>query len=237
MAGVPVTAASYNIRKAIGADLRRRPERILAVLDEIGPDVALLQEADRRFGARAAALPPALVEGHGYRVVPVAGGAAASIGWHGNAILIGPRVEALATTAVEIPALEPRGAVIAELAVEGAPLRVVGMHLDLSGLVRRRQARAILGHLALRPPMPTLLMGDLNEWRASAGCIADFMAEFHRLPLGFTFPASRPIAALDRVFLSDDVTAIDHGVHRSPASRAASDHLPVWVRLDLPGPA
>lgn len=237
MAGVPVTAASYNIRKAVGADLRRRPERILAVLDEIGPDVALLQEADRRFGARAAALPPALVEGHGYRVVPVAGGAAASIGWHGNAILIGPRVEALATTAVEIPALEPRGAVIAELAVEGAPLRVVGMHLDLSGLVRRRQARAILGHLALRPPMPTLLMGDLNEWRASAGCIADFMAEFHRLPLGFTFPAGRPIAALDRVFLSDDVTAIDHGVHRSPASRAASDHLPVWVRLELPRPA
>lgn len=235
MAGVPVTAASYNIRKAVGSDLRRRPDRILRVLAEIAPDIAILQEADRRFGTRASALPPGLVAASGYRAVPLPG-AEASIGWHGNAILIGPRVELAAATAVEIPALEPRGAVIADLRIEGAPLRVVGMHLDLSGLMRRRQARAILGHLALRPRAPTLLMGDLNEWRASAGCIADFMADFHRLPLGHSFPAGRPIAALDRVFLSDDVAASAFGVHRSAASRTASDHLPVWVRLQLPSP-
>lgn len=235
MPGVPVTAASYNIRKAVGADLRRRPERILAVLAEIAPDVAVLQEADRRFGTRASALPPDLVNAGGFRAVPLPG-PDRSIGWHGNALLIGPRAQLIAATAVEIPALEPRGAIIADLSVGGALLRVAGMHLDLSGLMRRRQARAILGHLALRPPAPTLLMGDLNEWRPAAGCIADFMADFHRLPLGFTFPAGRPIAALDRVFLSDDITADDYGVHRSPASRVASDHLPVWVRLTLPGP-
>ncbi len=235
MPGVPVTAVSYNIRKAVGADLRRRPDRILGVIGEIAPDIAVLQEADRRFGARESALPPGLVAAHGYRALPLPG-ADRSIGWHGNAILLGPRVEATATTAVEIPALEPRGAIIADLRVDGAPLRVVGMHLDLSGLMRRRQARAILGHLALRPPVPTILMGDLNEWRAAAGCIADFMAHFHRLPLGFTFPAGRPVAALDRVFLSDDIAADAFGVHRSPASMTASDHLPIWVRLNLPAP-
>jgi len=44
--------ATYNIRKAIGLDQRRNPERILAVLKEIDADIIALQEVDRRFGAR-----------------------------------------------------------------------------------------------------------------------------------------------------------------------------------------
>ena len=60
-----VTVASYNIRKAVGADLRRRPSRILDVLDEIAPDIAVIQEADRRFGERASALPTDALAGRG----------------------------------------------------------------------------------------------------------------------------------------------------------------------------
>ena len=51
-----ILAASYNIRKAICADRRRRPERILEIIAEFGPDVVALQEADRRFGPRNAAI-------------------------------------------------------------------------------------------------------------------------------------------------------------------------------------
>ncbi|MGD9812262.1 MAG: endonuclease, partial [Sphingobium sp.] len=57
-----IRVASYNIRKAIGTDRRRSPERILAVLAEIDADVVILQEADRRFGPRVAALPPLLLD-------------------------------------------------------------------------------------------------------------------------------------------------------------------------------
>ena len=46
--------------------------------------------------------------------------------------------------ALELPTLEPRGAVMAELLIGDRPFRVIGMHLDLSGLWRRRQMRAIL---------------------------------------------------------------------------------------------
>ena len=56
-----ITFASYNIRKAVGIDGRRDPERILAVLREIDADIIALQEADRRFGTRAAALPRRVV--------------------------------------------------------------------------------------------------------------------------------------------------------------------------------
>ena len=52
-----ITVASYNMRKAIGADRRRRPESILDVLAEVDADIVALQEADRRFGSRQSALP------------------------------------------------------------------------------------------------------------------------------------------------------------------------------------
>ena len=60
-----IKVASYNIRKGIGTDRRRSPERILAVLAEIDADVVALQEADRRFGARAQVIPPHLLDEQG----------------------------------------------------------------------------------------------------------------------------------------------------------------------------
>ena len=35
--------ASYNICKSVGTDLRRRPDRVLAVLGELDADVVALQ--------------------------------------------------------------------------------------------------------------------------------------------------------------------------------------------------
>ena len=75
---------------------------------------------------------------------------AGSIGWHGNALLVKKGVEVLEHHLFHLPSLEPRGAVLAEVRVNGTTMRVVGMHLDLSGLWRRRQAQAILAHLAER---------------------------------------------------------------------------------------
>lgn len=49
--------ASYNIRKAVGLDWRRDPDRIVDVLAEINADIIVLQEADRRVGTRAGVLP------------------------------------------------------------------------------------------------------------------------------------------------------------------------------------
>ena len=213
--------------------MRRRPERILEVLAEIAPDIAVVQEADRRFGERHAALPTGLLTEHGWRAVPF-GARPGSIGWHGNAVLIGPRVQLLGHNSIDLPVLEPRGAVLADLAVAGLPLRIVGMHLDLSGLWRRRQARAILDHLARHKALtPTLMMGDLNEWRNSAGCIADFAATHKLVHTGPSFPARMPMARLDRIFASNDLVIEDAGVHRSPRASLASDHLPLWVRVQL----
>ncbi len=229
-----ITVASYNMRKAIGTDRRRMPERTLEVLREIDADVIALQEADRRFGRRVGVITPHLLEEHSPWKAVDFGVRQLSLGWHGNAILV--RKEAIVSDAeaIHLPALEPRGAVMADVRIAGTMLRVVGMHLDLSGLWRRRQAHTILHHVATcSTHHPTVMMGDLNEWSRQAGCLRDFCHDFTSAETGPSFHARRPVARLDRILVSREWRIAECGVHMSAAARKASDHLPVWARLEL----
>ena len=227
-----IKVASYNMRKAIGTDRRRNPERILQVLREVDADVVALQEADRRFGTRAAVLTPHLLEEHGdWRAVDL-GVRAASMGWHGNALLVRRAIEVVDCEPIHLPALEPRGAVMADLSLGGHMLRVVGMHLDLSGLWRRRQAAAVMAHVAASTrALPTVMMGDLNEWTRAAGCLRDFAGAYRFAETGPSFHAMRPLGRLDRIMASPDLRITDCGVHASATARRASDHLPIWAEL------
>jgi endonuclease/exonuclease/phosphatase family metal-dependent hydrolase len=230
--------ASYNICKSVGTDLRRRPDRVLAVLGELDADVVALQEVDRRFGARASVLSPdSIVAETSFKPVRF-GVRPDSLGWHGNALLIGRDVEVLSHRRLELPSFEPRGAILADLRVRGTAIRVLGMHLGLLGLWRRRQARAVLMTLeALEEPLPTVMMGDLNEWTLGGGCLAMFAKHHHVAVPGPSFHSRRPIATLDRIITSLDLRVEDAGVHVSAKSRVASDHLPVWASITSAGPA
>ena len=228
--------ATYNIRKCVGTDWRRRPDRILAVLSEIGADLAALQEADRRFGTRASTLPAGLLAEAGWTPAPIAPHVD-GLGWRGNALLLGPRARLIAAEPIELPHVEPRGAVLAEVALDGTDIRVIGMHLGLTPPDRTRQARAVLGALTRRPPLPTVLMGDLNEPRQRGGPLR-LEAAAHRLaPATPTYHAEFPFAALDRIATSPELRLAASAAHRSPLARRASDHLPLWADLDLPGDA
>jgi endonuclease/exonuclease/phosphatase family metal-dependent hydrolase len=249
------TVASYNMRKAIGTDRRRDPKRVLDVLHEIGADIVALQEADKRFGGRASAVPHELIDEHGlYRPIyfglrhrrtleRIPGGERAekliklktrNIGWHGNALLVKKHIGVIDVSAIDLPTLEPRGAVMAELLIDDRPLRVIGMHLDLSGLWRRRQMRAILHAIAARvQKMPTVMMGDTNDWRDAAGCLREIGPHYHVAPTGPSFHSRKPIACLDRIIVHSDLKIDAAGVHMSAASKRASDHLPIWARLSV----
>ena len=132
--GPCITLASYNMHKAVGLDGRRDPHRVLKVLQEIDADVVALQEADKRIGGRGSTVPHELIDSHGmYK--PVHFGVrhrrtlegvrkqadrllkvnTRNIGWHGNAILVKRDAGVLDCAALELPTLEPRGAVIAEM--------------------------------------------------------------------------------------------------------------------------
>ena len=121
---------------------------------------------------------------------------------------------------------------MADVRIGGHVVRVVGMHLDLSGLWRRKQAHAILAHVAASTHQyPTVMMGDLNEWSRAAGCLRDFGADFRFAETGPSFHARRPVARLDRIMVSREFAVRACGVHSSAASRVASDHLPIWAEL------
>ncbi|MEL7686814.1 endonuclease/exonuclease/phosphatase family protein [Citromicrobium bathyomarinum] len=228
--------ASYNIHKAVGTDRQRDPLRILKVLAEVDADIVVLQEADRRFGTRDRTLPDFLVEQHSDYVPVPFDVQHDSMGWHGNSIMVRRDISVIDHDVLHIPYLEPRGVVTATLQLPGgAELSVFGMHLDLSGLWRVRQARAIaeLAQAAQRE-RPTLLAGDLNEWRPNGGCLKEFARHFTLLDCGRSFHSQRPLGRLDRIMHGPSLEAVDFGVHHSPLASRASDHLPVWADLRAP---
>lgn len=227
-----IRVATYNIHKAIGTDRLRRPQRIMDVICEVAPDVIALQECDRRFGARVSALPLEMIAECGYAPVDF-DTRADSIGWHGNTILVKGEAKVGFHGLIQVPRLEPRGAVFAEVRIGGQAMRFVGMHLDLSGLWRRRQIRAICEHLSDRPDLPTVMMGDLNEWSPHGGCLVEFHHRYRIANSAPSFHARRPVARLDRIMVGENIRILASGTHHSAKSRRASDHLPVWAELEL----
>jgi len=229
--GVRLTFASYNIHKGIGRDRRRDADRILTVLHELDADVIALQEADRRFGTREAVLPRQLIEEQHWRIVPCAG-RPASMGWHGNAMLVRRDIEIVEAQPINLPALEPRGAIRASLRWQGQSFEVVGMHLDLSGLLRRKQIGAVCADLSPRGTA-SVMMGDFNEWSPRRGALQAFGNEWAVLNPGKSFPSRQPLAPLDRIVHSAHWRCEGTSVHHSALAAVASDHLPVRATLTL----
>jgi endonuclease/exonuclease/phosphatase family metal-dependent hydrolase len=237
---VELTFASYNIHKGVGLDRRRDPDRIINVLREIDADVIALQEADRRFGERSTVLPRASLADHTPWCPVAINQRPDSLGWHGNALLVRRGLKVVASGIVPLPTLEPRGAVWAEIeAGDGHRVRVVGMHLDLSGLRRRHQLRAVLAQVDEQvgegeDPCGAVLMGDFNEWARHGGSLREFPApQWQVLRPGPSFPSRRPVAMLDRIVVSGGLPVRSCTVHHSALARVASDHLPVFARVAL----
>jgi endonuclease/exonuclease/phosphatase family metal-dependent hydrolase len=231
--GACMTIASYNVHKCVGADNLFDPERVASVIREIDADIVALQEADERFGHRAGLLdlhrlqrdtdlvpvqPPMHSKGHG---------------WHGNVLL----VRAAAIRHVEhlrLPGVEPRGALVVDIEREGLVFRVIAAHLGLLRRSRALQAAHLLEH-ALAGKRPTILLGDLNEWRVGRrSSLETLLPDFGPIDAAIpSFPSRFPLLALDRILASPHelITTID--VHDTPLSRMASDHLPLKARVDL----
>lgn len=218
----------------MGLDRRRDPERIVAVLRELHADVIALQEADRRIGAREAVLPRHLFDESPWRIVPVAK-RARSMGWHGNAILVRRDLEIAECHALDMPTIEPRGAACAVLRVESQVFRVIGTHLDLSGLKRRDQVRSLLGFARGHGDMPTVMLGDFNQWGHSTGAMREFADGWTSIAPGPSYPSRRPIARLDRIVHCGGWGCEAAAVHHSALAAVASDHLPIHADLSLGG--
>ncbi len=224
----PFRAASYNIRKCIGLDRQRRPDRTLDVIAALDADLVALQEADRRLGNRPATLDrDAIARNTDLEPVEIAINET-SLGWHGNVVLLRKGTPIHAVQRLDLPGLEPRGAVLVELSVRGEAIRVVATHLGLTRQMRRAQLESITEQIRRRAKMPTMILGDFNEWRADHGLEA-LQSDYDVHAPGRSYHAARPIAALDRIAVDPGLNLVDAGVVETTKSRRASDHLPIWA--------
>ena len=223
-----IRLATWNIRKCVGLDRKRDPLRVARTIAALEADVVVLQEADKRLGSRPAALTRDIVESETDMRPADAGGHEASIGFHGNAVLLGADVQVKDSHSIHLPGIEPRGALIFDL--EGkVSMRVVAVHLGLLRSSRRAQLTSIREHLAALQPKPTAILGDFNEWSPTRGL--EPLIGFNVHAPGCSFHAARPVAALDRIAIDDAFELRDAAVVENAQTRVASDHLPVWGDL------
>lgn len=244
-AQVPVTLATYNIRRCLGTDRHLSPERIAQVIAGCDADIVALQEIDvgrLRSGGIDQARVIAKELGFTSHFHPALRIAEEQ---YGDAILT--RHPSRLVKVGLLPGLrnlwpsEPRGAIWIEAMIGGARLQVINTHFGLRRRERRAQAVALLGGDWIercRPPYA--VVGDLNSlpggsvYRCFAARLRDAHVAGTQDRPAPTFPSRRPLLRIDHIFVSDDIEVTGAAVVRSPLTSAASDHLPLIARLRIP---
>ena len=217
-----VRVLTYNVH-----GLRDDRAALTAVVREAAPDVAILQEAPRRFRWRTRCADLA----HGFDMIYAGGGQPAL----GNAVFTNLRVHAGEQWCVQYP-LTPgrhmRGAVFVRCAVARSEFVVAGSHLATDPGERPGQA-LILKKVLADLDAPVILGVDVNEnpggnaWRAVADGLVDAGG-------ALTFPAVSPRHRIDAIFVDPRCEVLSCRVVDSDLARAASDHLPVLAEIALP---
>jgi endonuclease/exonuclease/phosphatase family metal-dependent hydrolase len=228
-----ISVATYNVHRWTGHNGRGHPDpaRACFVISELAADVIALQEVLRPLAGEDPL--EALADRLGLHVT-FAATRTHRLGELGNAILSRWPIGGVFVLDLSYSRIERRLAMAAQLPFEGGVLDVVATHLALGDRTRHRQVRSLLDHPRLQGG-PTLLLGDLNAWRRckATRALDDELAWHGDRPWPPSFPAARPVLALDRIY-SRGARILAIETHASPAARRASDHLPVVARVELP---
>ncbi|MFO1395539.1 MAG: endonuclease/exonuclease/phosphatase family protein [Burkholderiales bacterium] len=227
-AALPLRVATWNIHSGIGRDRRYDAARIIAVLRELRADVIALQEV-----ASLAEHGEFLTEVRAALGMSIAAGPTHREGEYGNALLSRYPQTDVRRLDLAWRRTEPRGAIDATLDIGGRTVRVMTTHLGLRPAERRDQVRRLLAAIDAGTPSPLILMGDVNEWFLWGRPARWLHRDFHARPAPATFPAWRPLLALDRIWVRPMRLLRHLAPHATPLARVASDHLPLVADLVL----
>ena len=233
-----LTVATYNTHDAIGTDGTCDIGRIARAIAETDAGIVALQEVSGPGDARTdrpdhfATLSEAF---GGYAVE----GPALQDGRrrYGNLLLSRWPVSHWIVADLAHPEREPRNAIMATIASPDGPLRVVASHFGLVHRERRAQAELIADLAAQEGEMPTVILGDFNDWlpfspvvRLLSRSLGTHIGAVRRMP---TFPSRLPLLALDRILLNERIRLRSVRVPATPLARTASDHRPLVAEVEI----
>jgi endonuclease/exonuclease/phosphatase family metal-dependent hydrolase len=224
--------ATYNVHRWTGARGGNAwaPEMACAVIAELESDVIALQEVLRPFEGDDPL--PLLADSLGLYLAFVSTRVHRR-GELGNAILSRWPLTSVFALDLSPSRLERRSAIAAQFARDENHISIVATHLALVDRTRGRQVRQLLDHPQLQGP--TILLGDMNAWRRCPATrqLEDELTQLHHNEAWPpTWPAARPVLALDRVY-ARGASVAKVRAHQTAAAKLASDHLPVVATVEL----
>ena len=241
-----VRVATYNVHRWQGMNGRSKPDvaRAGRVISELDADVIALQEVLRPFDSESSGVSESPNE---FERDDALGRLCDELDMHlafavtrqhrrgqlGNAILSRYPITAISVIDISYSRIERRGALAARVGHAGASIGIVATHLSLVDRTRHRQVQSLLEHPQMNSG-PAVLMGDMNAWRKCKGSkeLEESLNLHHNVDWPASFPAGRPMLALDRIY-SRGADVLQVKEHDSPAARKASDHLPIVADLRI----
>ena len=235
--GTLVRIATYNVHKCRGLDYRTRVDRVAEVLRATGAQVVAVQEVlgqGRQDAGQAEEL-----------------GARLGMGWvmasarhhrgrlYGNVVMSDLPIVGHAQYDLSWHTREPRCCLRADIQLGRMVMHVYNVHLGTALAERQYQA----GRLATfvhdrRTRGPKLVLGDFNEWTLGITTkllrkhfqSVDAPAPSRRIK---TFPGFLPVFPLDHIYFDPALKLKKSMMHRTPAARMASDHLPMVAEFEM----
>ena len=226
-----VRVASYNVHGCIGTDGVFAPGRIAEVLATLDADFIALQEVEERE-VEGRTVSEFLADSLGRHAAARTTHKRAGLDY-GNLLL--SRLEPSRTAAHDLAfsKREPRGAIEADFDVQGSTLRLLATHFGLSMTERFVQLQKLLPHLEDCDADITVLCADFNEWQPFSRVHRALRRVLGAAPAVRTFPSRMPVLSLDRIYVAPLTALVSIEAVRTPATRIASDHLPVIAEFDL----
>ncbi len=225
--------ASYNIHQCLGTDNRKDLERTTRVIEELDAQLVGLQEVHSTFIQSSQV--DTLTQDTGLTVIP-GPTMHRSDGHYGNVLLTAYSTLSVRPIDLSFPGREPRGAIDAELHIQGRSVRVIVTHLGLNVRERQFQVNRLADSLLPQKHDLLVLMGDFNEWFPFRRQLLLLNRLLGKISIRPTYPSRHPILALDRIWVRPKQALQSIRIHKSPLARIASDHLPLKARIAIGPP-
>jgi endonuclease/exonuclease/phosphatase family metal-dependent hydrolase len=160
-------------------------------------------------------------------------------GCHGNATFAGHPIGVHSNHNVSLSRLEKRGILQTDVNVHGTSIVAFNVHFSLTARQRREQWHRLMALVRDVGDQPCIISGDFNDWTGELdreaqrrGLLEGALWALTR-PEKRTFPARRPMLALDRVYFRGLRLKQVEVLRGAPWSRL-SDHLPIEVEFESP---